>query len=84
MIWSEALAAMWHGHQVRRVSESVRTQISSTMYEDGTEPTELAPAWTADGEPVKVFRGAWSGVLFKPTPDHMKAFDWIVTHKEGK
>lgn len=81
MNWPEAVLAMQCGRVVRRVSEAVRTRLADVdgvpVFEDGTEPIELVAAWTDDMRAVKVFRGAWSGVLFVPSSDEFDADDWI-------
>ena len=92
MNWTEAIEAMKRGAQVRRtqdarrepvfdddgdIAESGIGEIRAPVVFAGTEPMRLAAAWSADGKPVSVFQGAWSGVLFVPDDDRA-ATDWEV------
>jgi hypothetical protein len=85
MDWSSAVQAMMRGAQVRRVSESVRRRdgdlFGLPMFVEGQEACELAEAWTDTGYRVRVFRGAISGCLFKPSPVDVMADDWIEVPK---
>jgi len=82
MDWGGAVQAMQRGARVRRVSESVRERAGEIfgvpVFAEGQEACELAEAWIDTGHRVRVFRGAFSGLLFQPSQADMLADDWIV------
>ncbi|WOB06482.1 hypothetical protein [Piscinibacter gummiphilus] len=89
MNWADAVAAMRGGAIVRRVSQSVSEPVGrvegALIMGEGFEPYALMTARTEGGDAVRVFMGAWSGVLLDPDVDDELADDWIVVpDSEGR
>lgn len=86
MNWTEAIEAMRRGCHVQRKSEQYRRLIRPgdpetgdlPIYECGVEACRLVAAWTDKDEPVMVFQGCGSKVMFCPDDEHEAATDWVV------
>jgi hypothetical protein len=81
MPWSDAVAAMRAGHDVRRLGEAKEEGLAAGVTFVGAEPIRLAAAWSTDDTPCLVFVGAWSRVLFVPGDEDRAATDWAITEK---
>ncbi len=65
------------------MSEPVGRTENALIMEEGFEPYTLMTARTEGGDAVRVFMGAWSGVLLDPDVDDELADDWIVVPDEA-
>jgi hypothetical protein len=87
MDWKAAISLMCLGHSVQRASQQRSKQLTIpdpldpdedlVITETGEEPCILAEALTVDGQPVQVFQGLHSKVLFYPRPVQVTATDWV-------
>lgn len=83
MHWAAAVHAMRESKYVRRrtwmAMETVKRGPDGVpIVVTGIEPCYLAAGWSDDDRPVRVFRGAWSGLNFIPLAEDMDASDWVI------
>lgn len=79
MNWLEAVEAMRAGLIVRRRSEMYTRHVRDNIFETGMEGCRLLAAWSSESQPVLVFAGAESGVMFVPDAEwHEAATDWEI------